>query len=312
MIRTLTALVAVIVAGCAPKAPRVPADAKGPVRLLPLAGPASGKDAELSGMAWYGDKLVLLPQYPERFGGVLFTLPKADLLAQVEGRRTGPLETGEIPIEAGTLAELPGYEGFESIVFFGASRACLTVETSAARIVAYLVCGVMGNDGRLRLDPRRVPIPSPAVLGNMSHEALVVSGDSIVALFEANGPRVNPKPVAHVFGFDLMPRRTAAFPSLDYRVTDATPPDREGRFWVTNVFWVGDTHLFGGSVAVERLVELQWKDGVVTRTPTREIVLPTIDAETTRNWEAIARLDERGFILATDRFPETLLAFVPR
>jgi hypothetical protein len=312
MTRTLPAALAIVLAACAPKAPRAPIEASGPLRLLPLAGPLTARDAEISGMAWYGDKLILLPQYPERFGSVLFSLSKADILAQVDGRRTGPLETTEVPFDPANAAALPGYEGFESIVFFGASRACLTVETSAARIVAYLVCGTMGNDGQLRLDSRRVPIPSPAVLANMSHEALVVAGDSIVALFEANGPRVNPKPVAHVFGLDLMPRRTATFPSLEYRVSDATPLDREGRFWVTNVFWIGDNHLFGGDRSVERLIELQWKDGIVARTATPEIVLPTIDNETTRNWEAIARLDDRGFLIATDRHPETLLAFVPR
>ncbi len=29
-----------------------------------------------------------------------------------------------------------------------------------------------------------------------------------------------------------------------------------------------------------------------------------------RNWEGIVRLDDRGFIIATDTYPETILAFV--
>jgi hypothetical protein len=30
-----------------------------------------------------------------------------------------------------------------------------------------------------------------------------------------------------------------------------------------------------------------------------------------RNWEGLARLDPRGFLLVTDTFPGTILAFVP-
>jgi hypothetical protein len=30
----------------------------------------------------------------------------------------------------------------------------------------------------------------------------------------------------------------------------------------------------------------------------------------TRNWEAIARMDDLGFLIATDEHPQTILAFV--
>ena len=30
-----------------------------------------------------------------------------------------------------------------------------------------------------------------------------------------------------------------------------------------------------------------------------------------RNWEGIVRLEDRGFLLVTDKFPETILGFVP-
>jgi hypothetical protein len=32
--------------------------------IIPLSGPIDSKQAELSGLAWIGDTLVLLPQYP--------------------------------------------------------------------------------------------------------------------------------------------------------------------------------------------------------------------------------------------------------
>ena len=31
-----------------------------------------------------------------------------------------------------------------------------------------------------------------------------------------------------------------------------------------------------------------------------------------RNWEGIVRLEDRGFLLVTDKFPETILGFVPK
>jgi hypothetical protein len=41
---------------------------------------------------------------------------------------------------------------------------------------------------------------------------------------------------------------------------------------------------------------------------------PPIQMELTsddaRNWEGLVRLDERGFLIMTDKFPETILGFV--
>jgi hypothetical protein len=41
------------------------------------------------------------------------------------------------------------------------------------------------------------------------------------------------------------------------------------------------------------------------------IQLELIDDLHPRNWEGLVRLDPHGFLLATDTYPETLLAFVP-
>ena len=62
---------------------------------------------------------------------------------------------------------------------------------------------------------------------------------------------------------------------------------------------------------VERLVEMQLSDDAVTIVPAPPIQLELVDAETSRNWEGIVRLDDRGFLLVTDKYPETVLGFVP-
>ena len=50
-------------------------------------------------------------------------------------------------------------------------------------------------------------------------------------------------------------------------------------------------------------------DGItfVDRAPV-QLELPGEDA---RNWEGIVRLDDVGFLLVTDQYPQTILGFVP-
>ena len=69
-----------------------------PVRLLPLSGPITRPEAEISALAWYGDTLVLVPQYPHRFGDVLFTLEKSAILAWLEDSNFDPAGTARRPL----------------------------------------------------------------------------------------------------------------------------------------------------------------------------------------------------------------------
>ncbi len=64
---------------------------------------------------------------------------------------------------------------------------------------------------------------------------------------------------------------------------------------------------------VERQVELQLPadgQGSITLTGAPPIQLKLAEGQVARNWEGLVRLDGRGFLLATDSFPETILAFV--
>jgi len=45
-------------------------------------------------------------------------------------------------------------------------------------------------------------------------------------------------------------------------------------------------------------------------TDSAPIQLTLLSDGTARNWEGVAKLDDRGFLLATDKFPDTILAFV--
>lgn len=303
-----------------------------PILEIPLAGPATFARAELSGLAWYGDHLVLLPQFPNRFGakdGMLFVLERAEIEDFVAGQIPGPLTPRPLPISApGLWAQIPGFEGFESIVFDG-ERVYLTAEASPADgMLGWLLTGRVESDlSVLRIDPASaVPIPPQADLSNMSDEALVLSGSGdeaiLLTIYEANGRLVNRSPVAHRFTARLTPLADLPFPAIEYRITDATPADETGRFWAVNYFYPGDVKLKPGKDSllrllvrslpqVERLVELQITEKGIHFTQSPPIYLELLDADA-RNWEGIARLGERGFLLVTDYHPRTILAYVEK
>ncbi|MDX2472862.1 MAG: hypothetical protein QNL91_04080, partial [Candidatus Krumholzibacteria bacterium] len=78
----------------------------------------------------------------------------------------------------------------------------------------------------------------------------------------------------------------------------------------------GDPDTFDAETCVERLLELRivrtcLRGDYIERTDTPPVNLTLRPDGQCRNWEAAVRLDERGFLLMTDKYPGTLLAFVP-
>ena len=71
------------------------------VSEIKLAGPIAQPQAEISGMAWYDEYLILLPQYPNRFGGnengAIFAISKGDIKSYISGHISDPLQPIEIP-----------------------------------------------------------------------------------------------------------------------------------------------------------------------------------------------------------------------
>jgi hypothetical protein len=302
------------------------------VTLLPLGGPLQSENAELSGLAWYGEHLVLLPQYPgwrSDSAPCLYTLSKADILARLENTASGPLEPRCIPFDSGGLEKrIPGFEGYEAIGFAG-DQAYLSVETRQGTGEGFLVTGRIAPDlSVLKLEASpRASLALPAQVPNAGFETLVVGGELVLALYEANGARVNPSPTAERFDRSLSPSGKLTLPSLEYRLTDGTSLDSEGRFWVLNYSFPGTAHAYdpapdplmarygtGPTHAqkpqVERLIELQVQPTGIVLTERAPVQLQ-LSGEAPRNWEGLARLDDRGFLLVTDKFPGTLLGFVP-
>ena len=76
---------------------------------------------------------------------------------------------------------------------------------------------------------------------------------------------------------------------------------------LTERYGAGPSHR--GSDTVERLLLLEL-DGEAVRLVDRPPVQLELDVEG-RNWEGLVRWEDRGLLVVTDEFPETILAFVP-
>jgi hypothetical protein len=298
---------------------------------LPLAGPLADRNAEISGLAWAGDNLVLLPQYPSIFDeagdGFLYYLPRNEIEAFLDGSSQTPLEPRAIQLLAPDLEDqISGFQGFESMGFSD-SRVFLTIESGFGnKMLGFLISGTLSPDlSVLLLDTDKLTRLEPqSSYENLTDESILVFDDRVVTFFEANGELIVSKPVAHVFDHDLNLIDTVPMTNLEYRLTD-TALVSEHEFWGINYLFPGDAYMipfsdpiadiFGKGASqrqfahVERLVKLQYTDAGVILLDTRPVSLSLV--EDARNWEGLAVLDDRGFLVATDKFPATILAFVP-
>jgi len=306
-----------------------------PIQEIPLGGPLNSADAQVSGLAWYGDTLVILPQYPAWFpiqnsSASLFTLSKAEIIAYLDGSSSGPLSPGQVPFWDGGISSLvDNFEGFEAIAFSN-ELSFLTIEDrSNESWLGYLISGTTMPDlAEINLNPDTLtPIPAPVDIINKSNEALVVAGENIISLFEANGQTVNPNPTSHIFERETLIGQQIPMQSVEYRITDATPTDGNGQFWALNIFWPSEFWLFphddpiadrygegithAETSSVERLIKLEYSSDGITVVDQPPVLLELADLADTRNWEGLALLDDLGFLIAADEFPETILAFIP-
>ena len=305
------------------------------VEVIPLKLPdrISAASFEYSGMGWFGDYMVLLPQYPEGkdFSRKpnLFAIAKQDLLAAI----TDPdleLPVRDIPIENSDLRSvIEGFEGFESILFVD-QNVYMTIESRAGDpMMGYLIRGVVNGDlESITLDVNSLvelrPFSSEL---NATFEGMTYWNGSLYVMYEHNSMRNVKQPVAYQINPDLENIREIPFPVINYRITDATISDVDGKFWVMNYFFPGDTHLavdqdslveeygegktYAENDPVERLVQLQIENDQISRIDQPPTYLQLLDNDIARNWEGLVILDNLGFLLITDSFPGSVLGFCP-
>jgi len=310
------------------------------LQRIPLTKPLSSWNSEISSMAWYGDTLVIVPQYPwfsdeeSTWDGALYAISKDDLISQINGKSSGKLTPQAIPISvSGLYLSIRGFDGFEGIAFNG-DQVYMTIEASDNNgAIGYIVSGEIAPDlSQIVLDASTVQsMPSQANRTNKSDEVVFVTPDEVVTMYEVNGIDINANPFARYFNHELEGPFPRSMPHIEYRLTDATALDEQGRFWVINIFWDGEPVYFSDSdpIAlkfgeglshrrqknVERLLEMQYTPEGISLTGRPPIQIKLNDLRIPRNWEALVRLDDdasglHGFLIATDKFPRTVFAFI--
>jgi hypothetical protein len=303
------------------------------VEEIPLSGELVASYAEISGLAWFEDNLILLPQYPNRMGdgevSLIYRIPKDEIMKSLLSDPQKTIQPIPIILKGDELNWVGiKFEGFEAIVF-NDRQVFLTIEARLDGVMqGYLISGSIKSDmSEIILEPESLTeTPLPLDLDNMSNEALIVFDDRLYVFYEANG-NLNPDSSVLVYELDLTYVGSVDLDSLEYRITDATEVDSQNRFWVINCFYPGEEFLkpevdplleiFPEGIShqtsenVERLVELQYfanKINIISKPPI-QLVLQS-DGEG-RNWEGIVRLDDYGFLLVTDKYPRTILGFIP-
>ncbi len=320
------------------------------IQFIELTGPAADRDAELSSLIWYGDWLLLITENPFIYAsdgdiGKFYALEKEDILDYLAADAPEPLEPRPVPLFGSDIVDAVGgfavaFDGFEAAAvqtglgYFADDRIYLTIEadtvsSSDPTMRGYIVSGTIEPGLRgIQLDLEQfIELPRQTDFNNMSYESMLLMDGSLVAIYEANGAEVNAEAVAYLVDLQTGNLDTMPLANVPYRITDVTTIDDDGVFWAINYFYVGEDFLatesdpifeqygMGASQAefdgYERLIALQYRDGSIELADSTPIQLLMTEDSNGRNWEGIARLDDAGFLIVTDKYPSTLLGFVP-
>jgi hypothetical protein len=214
--------------------------------------PETAESPEMSGLAWYKDYLIILPQFPHLFKsdyeGKLFAIPKAQILSYLDDKKNKKaIPTAIEPqgidfiFDKKLLNQIEDFEGYEAVGFWG-DRVFITIEASPPRqMMGYLVSGQIttgaNNEMTITINRKLIKIQPQACISNAAYETLVVTKEVVLIFYEGNGVNINASPLAYVYNHDLEFLHAIAFPHIEFRITDATALDTNNRFWCINYFW---------------------------------------------------------------------------
>jgi len=293
-------------------------------------GELSQRNAEISGMSWCGDWLIFLPQYPDfaGSGSLLYGVSRENILAAIGGKNA--ITPVKIPFSyQNAVTGIQNFEGFEAIVFQDTTMF-LTIEAHSD--VGYLIKGTIASDmSAANLDASSLtPIALPAEVANAGYESMSLHNDTIFLWYEANGANNNPHPTIVRYSTQLQPSGIQLdMPVVEYRITDASQPMTQDpqQLWLINYFWPGDLQSYNpapdqiaaiwglpashaSGQRVERLLPLTMDAGGSAVTVGEPVYLQLRADGESRNWEAIALVNDEFAILATDKYPTTIIGFV--
>ncbi len=302
------------------------------VKEVKLQGEASYKTNEYSGLAWWRDSLLLLPQYVFHKGnlayGNFYLIGKSRLLSYLDGQDTSAIEVEKVPVNTEGLESFGRYgSGCEAIVF-DKDTCYLSVEIgNYSSANAILIKGYFNGKEFVFDKGKEAEVKSQSGIPNISEEATTLTPDGIITIHEANGKNVNSSPVAHLFDKNLHLLATPSMPRIEYRITDLTALDSSNNFWAINYFYKGDAGDLNPAVdeiakkygvgsthyevkRVERLLQFHYSIEGITLCERGPIYLELDLNDDARNWEGIAELPGKGFFMITDTYPRTIFGFL--
>ena len=221
---------------------------------------------------------------------------------------------------------IEGFDGFEAIAFTD-DKVILSIEvkTKENNMTGYIAWGTCNSStNELYFEKQSLKeVTTPIQIKNMAFESIVVHKNNAILLYEANGINLQ-KNVEHskVSLDDYSLSKIDGF-NIEYRITDATKIDSDGRFWCINYLWPGekvklkpneefylnDMEKNNNFKQIERLIELEYKDGKVFLSDNQPINFE-LENDTSRNWEGIVRYGEGSFLIVTDKYPRMILGLV--
>ena len=285
-----------------------------------LEGSILNPKEEISGMDWYKEHLFLLPENQNHY---LYVISKVEIYNSLNSSNKIKILPKKSNFIAPNYREsIEGFEGFESIAFHN-DKFFITIEAKEKDIMkSYVIWGEIDAKSFTMKSKREniLELKTPVQVRNMTYESALIYKDIALFLFEANGKNLQKNVYQKVLSLKDFSVADIKFPNIEYRITDATKIDENNKFWAINYYWPGDKKhlnpvedylktLPKSSNKIERIVEFKIKDNEVVFSESKPIEF-SLDDENSRNWEGLVRLDNQGFLIATDKYPEMLLAFV--
>lgn len=316
-----------------PEATPVSPDAEEiPVEIVPLGGALANGQASITGLDWYGDKLLFLPTDP-RFSGNgsanLYWIGLETIVDYLNDFITGPINPQAINLnDTAVLAQLNGFQGYQAILV-NQNQVYLLIQADPGNGQrSYLVSGSISSDANLiTLDASRL-FELPVQVGSTvrTYRSIVRADSEVLVIPDVGGSGLNNSPAALRYDANLNYLGTIPMSAINYLITDATSLGSGGRIWVVNKFAPGDpgaitsadplVQLYGEGVThqafdyVERLIAYQY-----TGSSLALAAIPPLQMELSaygpRNWQGIASLGDQGVLVVTNQTPGTLLGYIP-
>lgn len=290
---------------------------------IELEGDLTERKLEASGLTWYNDNLIILPQFPhkwdDQFDGAIFFISKGRIESYLSGENRNPIKGEKIHFEAEGLDEIGkrNGSGYEAIIFIGDSVYVSIESVKSDESTSYVVAGFIDFEKKkITLDANsKIEVKSQTGIHNMGEETILTNNSSVFTIHEANGKSINKSPTVTKLYRNLTEVEKITFPNIEYRITDATSVDSKGKFFAINYFYPGEFEKLKPNLseeekdkAIEQIIEFQILDNEIIRTTKPPLVISKGTSKKGNNWEGIVKLNG-GFILITDMFPETVLVY---